>query len=95
MRKSVLQEAMEVAGKDRSRDYGHPLPNHERIAEIWSAILGVKVSPEDVVLCMIGMKIARQKNKDKRDNLVDICGYVRCLEMFEPERKRRESKKSR
>ena len=89
--KSILTEAMEVAGVSRSRDYGHPLPNHERIAAIWSVILGAPVTPEQVVYCMIGMKLAREVNKPKRDNMVDICGYIRCFELFEPERERRAS----
>lgn len=91
--KSMLVEALEIAGHDRSRDYGHPLPNHERIAAMWSVIFGHPVTPEQVVYCMVAMKVARQLNSPKRDNLVDICGYIRCFEMFEPERRRREAEK--
>lgn len=88
----MLEEALEVAGVSRSRDYGHPLPNHERIAAIWSAILSdILLRPmtaEQAALCMIGMKVAREANASKRDNLVDICGYVRCLELIQEERER-------
>jgi hypothetical protein len=93
--KSILAEALEIAGVDRSRDYGHPLPNHERIADIWTVCLGpklapgVRITPEDVVQCMIGMKLAREVNTHKRDNYVDICGYIRCYETFAEERARR------
>ena len=84
---SVLAEADAVAGQDRSRDYGHPLVNHERIAAIWSVQLGCKlespIEPREVALMMIGLKLAREVNTPKRDNLVDIAGYVKCVDMID------------
>jgi hypothetical protein len=78
---SILAEAARVTSQDRERDYGHPLPNHQRIAALWSAILGVQVTPEQVVLCMIGTKIARLTvTPDHRDSVVDIAGYARAYQ---------------
>lgn len=34
----------------------------------------------DVAMKMILLKIAREANTPKHDNLVDICGYARCLQ---------------
>lgn len=85
--KSVCLEAEEIAGKARARDYGHPLDNHERIARIWSVILNVEVTAEQVALCMIGTKLAREVHRPKRDNLVDLCGYAKCLEMIHEKRR--------
>jgi len=83
---SILEEALRVSGENRQRDYGHPLVNHERIAAVWNVVLGPKltapVTPREVVLCMIGLKIAREVNTPKRDSLVDICGYVNCLDLM-------------
>lgn len=83
---SILGEADAIAGQHRSRDYGHPLINHQRIADIWNVQIAEKLSlpltPRDVALLMIGLKLAREVNTPKRDNLVDICGYVKCLEMM-------------
>lgn len=73
---NILKEADKIVGGDRNADYGHPKTDFERTAKIWSAILGVPVQPEQVPLCMIGVKMSRQCNKAKRDNWVDIAGYA-------------------
>lgn len=84
---TILQEAQRIAGKSRQRDYGHPRINHERIAAMWNVQLGPKlnapITAREVALCMIGMKLAREVNTPKRDNLVDIVGYIRCIELID------------
>jgi len=91
---TILAEADNIAGEDRSRDYGHPLLNHQRIAGIWNVqlagILTAPITPRQVALMMIGVKLAREANTPKRDNLVDICGYVKCVEMIDAETQRAE-----
>jgi hypothetical protein len=83
---TILDEAARLTEGDRQRDYDHPLPNHQRVARLWNAYLdcrkepGGRISPEDVATMMILLKIARNVFTPKRDNLVDICGYARCLE---------------
>lgn len=79
--KSILTEAHELVHGNRGEDYGHPYRDFSRTAKIWSAILGIDVTPEQVALCMIGVKISRECNKPKRDNRVDIAGYVETLDM--------------
>ena len=83
--RTILQEAQDVVYGDRQADYGSVTQNFTTIAQLWSAVLGIKVSPEQVGLCMVQVKVARQMNKPKRDNLVDICGYAACLEKMEIE----------
>jgi hypothetical protein len=39
------------------------------------------------------LKVARQINLPTRDNLVDVVGYARNIEMIEKERKVREAKR--
>lgn len=80
---TILQEADKIAGEDRSRDYGHPLENHQRIADFWNTYLGcVCIEPQDVAMMMILLKVAREMNCHKRDNLTDIAGYVKCADMM-------------
>jgi hypothetical protein len=86
---SVLDEAVAVAGNgaERARDYGHPYENHERIARFWNAYDANKRTPgpdtpKDVALKMVLLKIAREQNTHKRDNLVDIAGYILCAEQI-------------
>lgn len=84
---SILDEAAKIAGVDRSEAYGHPLDNHRRIAALWQAYLDARkpgaLTPQDVARMMILLKVARDIHAPKRDNLVDIAGYARCLEMME------------
>ena len=84
---NVLEEANRIAGQDRSRDYGHPLLNHERIARYWTDFLANRepgpLKPREVALMMILLKVAREQHTPKRDSLVDIAGYVKCVEMMD------------
>jgi hypothetical protein len=87
---NVLEEAERLVYGNRQADYGHPLDDFSKTAKIWSAILGVDVTPEQVALCMVGVKISRQVNRPKRDNIVDGAGYWATLELVINERERRE-----
>lgn len=86
---SVLLEAEGLVHGDRNADYGHPLDDFSRTAAIWTAILGHPVSPEQVGLCMCAVKISRQCNRPKRDNLVDLAGYAETVSMVIDEKARR------
>lgn len=81
MEKNCLQIADELVGGDRNDDYGHPAHDFARTAKMWSAILGVEVSPDKVPLCMIAVKISRLCHSKKHDSIVDIAGYARTLEL--------------
>lgn len=83
---SILDEAKRIVHGDRGENYGHPFEDFSRTAKIWSAILGVTVEPEQVALCMIGVKISRECNRPKRDNIVDGAGYFETLDMVKQER---------
>lgn len=80
---TILEEAGKLVDGDRAEAYGHPAEDFARTAKMWSAILGVEVSREQIALCMVALKISRQVNKPGRDNLVDACGYLRTIEKIE------------
>ena len=87
--RSICEEAHHLVGGDRNADYGHPLDDFSRTAQIWSAILGVPVTAEQVGLCMVGVKLSRQCHRPKRDNLVDGAGYMQTVDLVIAERARR------
>lgn len=87
---SILLEAQGLVHGDRGTDYGHPLDDFTRTAQMWSAIIGYPVSAEKVGLCMCAVKISRQCNRPKRDNLVDLAGYAETVSMVIAEKLRRE-----
>jgi len=81
--RNILEEADQLTSEDRNKEYGHPADDFARTAKMWSAILGVEVTPQQVPLCMICVKISRYVHKPKRDSLVDIAGYARTVEMVQ------------
>lgn len=82
---TILHEALAITGNggERNDSYDHPFPNFSKIAACWSVLFGVTVTPRQVALAMILMKVLRDNHKGKRDNLVDIAGYARCIERLE------------
>lgn len=78
--KTIFEEAEVIVGGDRRQDYGDVRESFERIGKAWSAVLPCDVTAEQVALCMIGLKLVRESHAHKRDNVVDIAGYARCLE---------------
>lgn len=72
-----LLEAAMIAVQQRGDEYGSPWQNHERIAVMWTAIMGVEFTPEQVALCLAAMKIARlAHNSDHQDSWKDLAGYA-------------------
>ncbi len=76
-RREILERADEFISASRDEIYGDPARNHERIAEMWSAILGIDVKAEEVALCMIAVKMSRLcQTPQHEDSWVDIAGYA-------------------
>jgi hypothetical protein len=75
------QRAVEAV-RIRRGQYGHPAPIYEKVAGMWSEILDTSVSPQQVALCMIALKLGRECVKHHDDNLTDICGYANVYEMI-------------
>lgn len=76
-RNGILATAGELINGDRAEDYGSAYENHERIARIWSALIGVEVSASQVAIMMIALKLSRLANsEDHEDSWVDVCGYA-------------------
>lgn len=85
----VAKQAAELVSGDRNADYGHPLDDFTKQGLMWEQILGVPVTAEQVALCMVCVKIAREVHRPKGDNRVDGVGYFLTLAMIEDERRRR------
>lgn len=87
LRKKFDKEDIELEARaitrdgDRQKEYGHPRDDWERTAKIWSAILGIDVTPEQAMLCMVGTKMSRLVHSPHHhDSLVDIIGYTICYD---------------
>lgn len=77
---TLAADALTAVTGPRQRDYAHPKINFQRIANLWSIVLDVDITPEQVALCMIQVKVAREMNRHTRDNLVDLIGYTLTLD---------------
>lgn len=88
---SICEEADKIVTNDRQASYGTPAENFRITADMLNAagfcFRGGKLKAEDVGLMMILVKAARQSFKHKRDSLVDICGYAKCIDMILEEKK--------
>lgn len=85
-RESALLEAHRLVHGDRGHNYGHPIEDFQRTANIWNVLFGGKADgspfePHDVPLAMIAVKLSRETHIPKRDNRVDIAGYAETAEM--------------
>jgi hypothetical protein len=64
----------------RRRDYGEPVDLFERVAVRWSQVLGTKVTPAQVLVCLIDLKVARLTHDPRHlDSIIDVAGYAGCL----------------
>jgi len=75
----ILDTAKSLICGDRQDSYGDARSMHELIGSLWSPVLGVHVTPEDVARCMILLKVARSTMSDDTTTAVDICGYAALL----------------
>ena len=76
---AILDEAAAVIA-ERAAAYGPPARSLAAIAARWSVTLGRPVTPEQVVLCMIDLKLARLAHDPSHcDSLVDVIGYAALL----------------
>lgn len=79
-RVDALRTAAGIIAGERDVQYGGPEENFTRISKIWSVIVGVEITPEDVAMMMVGLKVARYASKSgfQPDTWIDIAGYAGC-----------------
>lgn len=65
---------------ERSTQYGDAAGSMATIAARWSATLGHEITPAQVVLCLLDLKLARlAHDPTHEDSAVDVCGYAALL----------------
>lgn len=78
-RREILDEAIEAVTVDRAATHGKPEDTFGRIAAVWSARLGVEVTPAQVCILLADLKACRAwGNPAHADNWVDLAGYAAC-----------------
>ena len=81
----VLEEALRITSGDRMAQYGPADQDFLRTAGLWNALFASKLQPDelfetwDIAQAMILLKLSRLQHSPKRDSIVDIAGYARCM----------------
>jgi hypothetical protein len=75
----LLDRANGVVGHRRGI-YGAPDYVFERVATRWSQVLGTTVTPAQVIICLIDLKIVRVARDPRHlDSITAIAGYAGVL----------------
>lgn len=81
---SYSAQAKLLVGQDRNKDYGNPANDFAATGKIWSGLLSAKLTSDitasEVALMMAALKLRREANKHKPDNIIDAHGYLDCAE---------------
>ena len=75
--KSILLDAHSIVYKNADgHDYGSFDQNMQDACNFAMVMTGHHVTMDMAYALMIGLKLAREKQNHKRDNMVDVCGYM-------------------
>jgi len=80
---NAIDEARKLVGKDRQADYGSPRENWGATKELWNWWLEGRtddLTERDCAMMMVMAKLARERFKHKKDNIVDMIGYLHIYE---------------
>jgi hypothetical protein len=81
-KEDVCDVAKRLTSYDRQLDYGSPIEDFTKQAKMWSVILNTSVTPQQIAMCMIAVKLCRLTNSPRhRDSAIDVVGYARCLDL--------------
>jgi hypothetical protein len=78
-RKECLDAAAACVLTDRNVTHGEPEDSFSKIAQGWSALKKIEITPVDVALMLAWLKIVRaHDNPAHADSFVDLAGYAAC-----------------
>lgn len=87
-RSDILSSAEVLVNGDRNAQYGDPVQDFQRTADLWTTYLNgvvdrqggyVNLEPHDVAVMQMLLKVSRLVwSPNKKDHWVDIAGYAAC-----------------
>ena len=70
-----LEGAIDIV-RDRAQQHGDHVALHQRIADLWSVYLGIRIEPHQVAMMQAQQKVARSEfDPSNEDNPLDFLGY--------------------
>ena len=81
----LFTKAQEIINGKRQDQYGNPGDAFKTIAILWNDYFQDTnlFDARDITFMMVLMKMAREMHKHKRDNLIDMTGYLGLLDDME------------
>jgi hypothetical protein len=78
-RQEILRAAEDCVCRDRQATHGAPENSFGKLAAVWSARLGIPITPAQAAILLSDLKTVRAwDNPDHDDNWVDGAGYMAC-----------------
>ena len=87
----TLDGAKKIITGDRQKSYGSPEDCFGCIQLMWNTYIEEKyghdnlLSAKDISMMMVLLKLAREMQNEKKDNIVDACGYLDIYEALKGE----------
>jgi len=82
---NILNKANEIVNKrkeEKERLYGPFSEGMKKAASIASLMSSKIITPKDMYVCMIALKLSRQSYNHKEDNLLDAVSYIAALNNY-------------
>jgi len=79
---NILEKANQIVNErseEKERQYGNFIECMEKTARIASELSNKKITTNDTYNILIALKLARQANAHKEDNLLDVVAYIGSL----------------
>jgi DNA-binding protein H-NS len=79
---NILEKANQIVNKrseEKERQYGNFIECMTKTARIASELSNKKITTNDAYNILIALKLARQANAHKEDNLLDVVAYIASL----------------
>lgn len=86
---NILKKANEIVNErseEKQRQYGNFIQCMEKTARIATEMSSKDITTEDAYNVLIALKLARQSNSHKEDNLLDAVAYIGSLNMYKNEK---------
>ncbi len=78
-RSEILEAARQAVTVDRAATHGDAERTFGRIAAVWSARLGIEITPDQFCILLVDLKTCRAwGNPGHADSWVDVAGYAAC-----------------
>ncbi len=75
----LLKKCIDIR-EERWESYGTPQENFKRWRDIHFTLYGEDYTEQQLAQIMVSMKLAREKNKHKEDNIIDVINYLDIVE---------------